>query len=59
MSLAQMLFSFRGRINRTDWWLYGIMSNMMWFGLGLIGMVIQDNLRLIPDSIAPLAAIIG
>ena len=57
MPLTQMLFSFRGRINRSDWWAFGIMSNMMWIWLGVVGMVIQDNLHSIPDSIAPLVGI--
>jgi uncharacterized membrane protein YhaH (DUF805 family) len=34
---AQILFSFRGRVGRKNWWLYGVLAII---GLGLLGMAL-------------------
>jgi len=34
MTLRDKLFSFHGRLRRSDWWIWGIVVNLAWFALG-------------------------
>jgi uncharacterized membrane protein YhaH (DUF805 family) len=53
MNLGNMLFSFRGRINRAKWWLAVALSILISIVVGLLAAVIQN------DSLNTVLTIVG
>ena len=58
MSFAQMFFSFRGRINRAQFWSCGLFTTLLFLGLGAIGIKIQDHLYSTTGPTSPLLGIL-
>lgn len=59
MSFKQFCFSFRGRINRTAYWFFGILSGILLVGLAAIGDSLMSHGSSVFELVVLLLAMAG